>query len=96
MIFLSLSFFTWYQTHFPLYYYENSNKQDNITDYISNYIKEKYNRKDITREDIFYYVYGITNSIEYKTNYKNDLFREDTRIPIVKNINDFILITRNR
>lgn len=44
---------------------------------------------NISREDIFYYVYGILHSLEYRSTYADNLSKELPRIPRVKTAGDF-------
>lgn len=83
---------------FPLYWYSQptqnslfSNeliKHNSITDYFSNKIKEKY-LKEIDKEDIFYYIYAIFHSKDYKNSFESDLKKSLPRIPLVDNYDDF-------
>lgn len=91
---------------FPLYWYEeNNNKQrtlfddesnddyirrDSITDWILKEVRTRYNTRSITKEMIFYYVYGILHSKEYRERFASDLKKSLPRIPIVEDINDFM------
>jgi predicted helicase len=89
---------------FPLYYYEeNTSKQksmfdeDNKNDYIrrdaiSDFILERAKRiygKNVTKEDIFYYVYGFLHSKEYREMFANDLKKMLPRLPLVEEVKDF-------
>lgn len=59
---------------------------------ITNYALEEYQKKygkEVTKEDIFYYVYGILHNKEYREKYSNDLKKTLARIPFVKTIEDF-------
>jgi predicted helicase len=90
---------------FPRYYYEEDTKKQNtlftsstvidgyvrhdaITDYIHNECKTKYNPK-VTKDDIFYYVYGLLHSEDYRTTFSADLKKMLPRLPLVDNANDF-------
>ncbi len=44
----------------------------------------------ISKEDVFYYIYGLLHSEDYKTRYADNLTKELPRIPRVKNYADFI------
>ncbi|MYL33253.1 DEAD/DEAH box helicase [Pontibacillus yanchengensis] len=57
-----------------------------ITDWSLSKFQTAYNDKTISKNDIFWYVYGILNSSEYKSNYMHDLKKMLPRIPLV---NDF-------
>ncbi|MBU8729865.1 DEAD/DEAH box helicase family protein [Cytobacillus oceanisediminis] len=47
-----------------------------------------------TEEDLFYYVYGVLHSTEYKKRFANDLKRRIPRIPILKEHEKYIEIGR--
>ena len=59
-------------------------RQHAITDFALRQFKTVYNDPKITREDIFYYVYGLLHSPEYRSRFENDLKKELPRIPYVK------------
>lgn len=63
-------------------------QHDGITDFIHNLAKEKYGHK-VTKEDIFYYVYGILHSEDYRTKFSADLKKMLPRIPLVDKVEDF-------
>ena len=91
---------------FPLYYYEeNKNKQtswldenaaddyirhDGISDWILNEVRTRYGTKTITKEMIFYYVYGLLHSKDYRECFAADLKKSLPRIPIVESLDDFM------
>jgi predicted helicase len=64
-------------------------KKDGISDFIFEKAKEQYGESGLTKEDIFYYVYGIFHSPDYRKTFSNDLKKELPRIPLVDNIADF-------
>lgn len=84
---------------FPLYWYSKNNKNnlfsdefiknDGISDYIKNKIEKQY-LKEINKEDIFYYVYGILHSEDYRNTFASDLKKSLPRIPIVDTYEDFV------
>lgn len=74
---------------YPLYFFTDDILDSNINKGSLEYLKKIYN-KEITDKELFYYVYGITNSLEYKEVYENDLFRNDPKIPILKKVDDFL------
>ncbi len=63
-------------------------KEYAITDYALEEYQKKYG-KEVTEEDIFYYVYGILHNKEYREKYSNDLKKTLARIPFVKTVEDF-------
>ena len=62
---------------------------DNIpADTVSRF-QSHYRNKEIDADGIFYYIYGILNSPEYKTRYSADLKKMLPRIPHADSITDF-------
>lgn len=53
------------------------------------YFHNFYPNEKITKEDIFYYVYGMLHSEDYRARYEDNLTKELPRIPRVKNTEDF-------
>jgi len=43
----------------------------------------------INKEDVFYYIYGLLHSLDYRERFKNNLSKELPRIPAVKTSTDF-------
>lgn len=64
-------------------------RRDAITDDGLAHFKEAYSGQDISKEDIFYYVYGLLHSPEYRERYADNLSKELPRIPRVKKSDDF-------
>jgi len=89
---------------FPLYYYEeNTTKQkglfdgnskedyirrDGISDFILERAKKQYG-KNVSKEDLFYYVYGFLHSPTYRETFANDLKKMLPRLPLVDDVKDF-------
>lgn len=89
---------------FPLYYYEEHKsttrslfdtpggiaygQKDGVSDFIYERAKKLYG-KNVTKEDIFYYVYGILHSNDYREAFANDLKKMLPRIPLVEDVKDF-------
>ncbi|MEN9912506.1 MAG: hypothetical protein RI956_950, partial [Pseudomonadota bacterium] len=44
---------------------------------------------NLTKEDIFYYVYGFLHSKEYRTTFANDLKKMLPRLPLLEDVKDF-------
>lgn len=63
-------------------------KEYAITDYALKEYQKRYGA-EVTKEDIFYYVYGILHNKEYRQKYSNDLKKTLARIPFVKTASDF-------
>lgn len=90
---------------FPLYYYEEREKKqqtifdtpedsseyirrDGVSDFILERAHKQYG-KNVTKEDIFYYVYGFLHSPTYRDTFANDLKKMLPRLPLVENVKDF-------
>jgi len=66
-------------------------RHDGITDWILKEVRKRFgNSKAITKEHIFYYVYGILHSPQYRERFAADLKKSLPRIPIVDNVEDFM------
>lgn len=63
-------------------------KECAVTDYALKEYQKRYGA-EVTKEDIFYYVYGILHNKEYREKYANDLKKTLARIPFVKTASDF-------
>lgn len=63
-------------------------RHENITDWALAEYRKRYGDK-VTKEDIFYYVYGLLHSPEYRERYRNDLKKMLPRIPFVTSQEDF-------
>jgi predicted helicase len=64
-------------------------RRDNITDATLKTYQGFYEDPQISKEDIFYYVYGLLHSAKYKEQYKADLMKMLPRIPKVKDFRGF-------
>jgi predicted helicase len=89
---------------FPLYYYEarakaapslfdaaNENeyiRRDGVSDFILAQARSRYGER-VTKEDIFYYVYGFLHSPDYRTRFSSDLKKMLPRLPLVEVPKDF-------
>ena len=93
---------------FPLYYYEENKgtqgnlfddgqnkyiRHDAITDFILKRAREQYGDK-VTKEDIFYYVYGFLHCPSYRETFANDLKKMLPRLPLVEKTEDFWAFSR--
>ena len=88
---------------FPLYYYEKNERdtlslfdksedeylqRDAITNFILQRAREEYGPRT-TKEDIFYYVYGILHAKEYRERFASDLQKSLPRLPLVEDTKTF-------
>jgi predicted helicase len=94
---------------FPLHYYEENKLQqkglfdgdesqqyvrrDALSDFILERARQQYG-KTVTKEDIFYYVYGLLHNHEYRETFANDLKKMLPRLPLVENIKDFWVFSK--
>lgn len=65
----------------PLYRYSSSERIENITDWALNQFQKHYKAKQITKLDIFHYVYSVLHHPAYRSKYEQNLKREFPRIP---------------
>ncbi len=69
---------------FPFYTYsaDGTNRRENITDWALAQFREQYG-PEVTKRDIFHYVYAVLHSPQYRERYAENLKRELPRIPFV-------------
>ena len=66
-------------------------RRDGITDWILKEVRNRFGgSRAITKEHIFYYVYGLLHSSQYRKRFADDLKKSLPRIPIVDNVQDFM------
>ena len=66
-------------------------RRDGITDWILKEVRNRFGgSRAITKEHIFYYVYGLLHSKQYRKRFADDLKKSLPRIPIVDNVQDFM------
>lgn len=66
-----------------------SKRRDAITDEGLAHFQAAYPELTISKEDLFYYVYGLLHSEDYRTRFADNLSKELPRIPRVKTAQDF-------
>lgn len=70
-------------------------RHDGVSDWILKEVRSRYgNLTSISKEDIFYYVYGLLHSEEYHTRFADDLRKSLPRIPIVDKVADFVAFNK--
>jgi predicted helicase len=93
---------------YPLYFYSNNSnsspslfetvdqfsRSEGISDWACNLFRTKYGN-NITKEDIFYYVYGVLSSPEYIQRYKNELRKESPRVPLLDDFKTYTSYGKN-
>ena len=78
---------------FPIYHYENGKQIININSKLFTELQSKY-RNEVTELEIFYYIYAILYSRDYRTKYAEFLKIDFPKIPFVANYSVFIEIAR--
>ena len=88
---------------FPLYYYEKNNtntptlfadetdeyvRHEAISDFILKQAQLLYGLR-VNKEDLFYYVYGLLHSSNYRERFATDLKKSLPRIPLIEKAQDF-------
>lgn len=68
---------------------EGYTRRDGITDAGLAHFRTAYPGEAISKEDIFYYVYGLLHSPDYRERYADTLTKQLPRIPRVKSAADF-------
>jgi len=91
---------------FPLYLYGKPSDKDllsndaniecrsAITDDALEHFQSAYLDSSITKEDIFYYIYGLLHSEDYRERYADSLSKQLPRIPRMKRYEDFAAFTQ--
>lgn len=64
-------------------------RRDAITDEGLAHFQAAYPGEKITKEDLFYYIYGLLHSPDYRKRFKNNLAKQLPRIPRVRTFADF-------
>lgn len=93
---------------FPLFLYEREERDDDlfslkndnssykrleaISDWSLSEFRNFYRNPDLKKEDIFYYIYGVLHSLEFKTRFQNNLQKGLPKIPFVKSFDLFTQI----
>ena len=63
--------------------------QDGISDAALTHFQTAYSGGVISKEDLFYYLYGILHSEDYRSRYRNNLMKQLPRLPVVTDVEDF-------
>ena len=93
---------------FPLYWYEKDDgsgslfdageetykRHDAVTDFILGEVRARYETESITREDIFYFVYGFLHSPAYRSEFAADLKKMLPRLPLPETLRDFVAFSK--
>jgi predicted helicase len=90
---------------FPLYWYEGQEplgglfveseqtrytRHEAIADEALDVFRRTYPTQKLTKEDIFYYIYGIFHSSDYRSRFVANLKKELSRVPLSQNFEHFM------
>lgn len=67
---------------------EDYRRHSGISEFILQRAREEYGPK-VTHEDVFFYVYGLLHSPDYRKRFSSDLKKTLARIPLVATAQDF-------
>lgn len=74
---------------------ERWTQRDGITDWCLQEVRSRFaGAQSLTKEDIFYYVYGLLHSPDYRERFADDLRKALPRIPIVERVEEFIAFSK--
>lgn len=74
---------------------ERWTQRDGITDWCLQEVRSRFaGAQSLTKEDIFYYVYGLLHSPDYRARFADDLRKALPRIPIVERAEEFIAFSK--
>ncbi|MFB2539679.1 DEAD/DEAH box helicase [Acinetobacter sp. c3-l95] len=68
-------------------------RKDAISDKALAHFADHYNQT-ISKEDLFYYIYGLLHSEDYREKYADNLSKQLPRIPRVKSFDDFMAFSK--
>lgn len=70
-------------------------RRDGVTDWMLREVRSRFSgARSLTKEDIFYYVYGLLHSTDYRERFADDLRKSLPRIPIVERVEDFMAFSQ--
>jgi len=69
-------------------------RKDAISDDGLAHFQASYPKETFSKEDMFYYIYGLLHSPEYRERYADNLTKELPRIPCVKAAKDFWIFSK--
>lgn len=77
---------------FPYFVYDEdgTNRRENITDHALKAFRDHYKSKKLSKEDIFYYIYGVLHQPAYRQKYAANLRRDLPRIPFLGDFRLFV------
>ena len=74
---------------------ERWTQRDGITDWCLQEVRSRFaGAQSLTKEDFFYYVYGLLHSPDYRERFADDLRKALPRIPILERVEEFIAFSK--
>lgn len=64
-------------------------RRDAITDAALEYFELAYPGETISKDDLFYFIYGLLHSEDYRSRYADNLSKQLPRLPLLKRVEDF-------
>ena len=77
---------------FPFYTYDEdgTNRRENFTDVALHKFRSQYQDENITKRDVFHYVYAVLHHPDYRETYQANLKRELPRLPFLSDFWSFV------
>ena len=72
----------------------SNNRRDNITDATLDFFQNSFGN-ETSKDDIFFYIYGLLHSADFRMRFSVDLKKQAPRIPSVKTANDFLSFSKS-
>ena len=70
-------------------------RRDGITNWCLKEVRSRFSgARNLTKEDFFYYVYGLLHSPDYRERFADDLRKSLPRIPIIERVEDFMAFSK--
>ena len=69
---------------------DQTKNKDVITDWALDKFRRHYGNQQITKDDIWNYIYGVMHAPDWREKYQIDLRRFLPRLPLAQNFNDFV------
>ena len=66
-----------------------SGQLDNVTDWALDRFRERYGNDDISKDDIWEYIYGVMHAPDWRERYANDLKRQLPRVPLATDFESY-------
>lgn len=78
----------------PIYRRKDSISDEGFSHFINYYVSQNHYDVNTTKEDLFYYIYGILHCEDYQERYEENLTKQLPNIPRVKTYEDFIAFSK--